>query len=1413
MESLDDIFLNARQIADAAEQAMYLARACDGDAQLRNRVEAMLRDAGGAESFFGANGSVACGAGSARMEAEFARLKPEEAGDRIGNYKLLQQIGEGGFGTVWMADQSEPVKRRVALKIIKLGMDTQEVVARFEQERQALAMMDHPNIARVFDAGVTPTGRPFFVMELVRGIKITEYCDEQALSTDERIGLVVRVCHAVQHAHQKGIIHRDLKPSNILVTINDGEAVPKVIDFGVAKATQGHLSEVTLFTRFEQMIGTPLYMSPEQAELTSLDIDTRSDIYSLGVLLYELLTGRTPIDTSTIARAGMDEIRRIIREVDPPRPSARVKTLEGNELTTAAKRRHTDATHLPRALRGDIDWIVMKCLEKDRQRRYETANGLAADLQRHLRNEVVIARPPTTAYLLGKLIKRNKLAFMAAAAVAISLFIGMGATARQLIKTREAEQRAVSTLDELRKTAPAFAEQARALVAKEQFDQAIEKLDYAFELRPDVAEYLVAKADLLQCQLKLAEAAAVYRDALRLQPGLERAEASAKLCNELLVAKPAADGKLSRESLARLYVAMQQQQRPAAELVPVARLLGEEKKLLVNYWLARLKGLPIAGERPLEARLTVREDGQLALDLSGTKVVDLSPLAGAPLATLNAAGCTWLKNISPLRGTALVKLDISGTPVTDLTPLREMHTLADLDLSESHVVDLSPISSLRLKRLALADCAVSDIAPVTSMPLEEITLRGTRVSDLSPLARMPIKSIDLTNAPVLDFSALAKLPLEKCYLQRNRITDLSIFRGKNLKELVLWACADARNYSVLREIQTLELLLLPAEYRGLPADDYAAIGALRDHPRLRQIGSEIMGGMGYAGTGAKEVFWRDWDREQAFVPRLREAGVPFFLTRKSSGKYAVFVQQQRSFRDLSIFSNAPLEELHVASCDISDLTPLRGLQLRILSIAFNPVVDLGPLRGMPLEHLSASGTKVVDLTPLLGSPLKGLYLDRCENISDLGVLAAIPTLERVAIPVGAANVERLRDLPKLRDLSYQVANSSPFDPTTKAEQFWRDYESNQWIGRLVQAGIKPKDLKRLPDGTWELDLDKSPFSDLGMLSGAPISSLNVSGTAVKDLNALRGMKLTRLRFGNTAVTDLEPLRGMPLKRLYMSNTLVKDITVLSGMPLEELQLEGTPVTDARPLLQCPKLESLVISAEARNVEVLRAHPTLKAMSYTSSREMWKDAGPKVSEFWKQFDESGWQRSLRSAGIKATKLDRLADGTWDVSLRGSSVTDLEILRGVSIALLDIGNTAVTDLTPLRGMPLKTLWLYNTKVTDLSPLEGMKLEYFHASGTLISDISVLRGMPLQRARFHGCKRLTDLSPLADAKDLTELTIPEGGTNYEFLRSFPKLDFLSYWEHGSERRPGWAEEFWREYDAKKAAGSVDLSRQRPR
>jgi serine/threonine protein kinase len=532
------LFDAARNLASPAARRAFLDQACTDDPGLRAKVEALLAAEAEAEKFFNdaalsvvltASGSqeaaVKIGPPGAKAEDGIT----EVSGTRIGHYKLLQRIGEGGGGVVYMAEQEEPVRRRVALKIIKLGMDTRSVIARFEAERQALAMMDHPNIARVLDAGATDTGRPYFVMELVRGVKITDYCDKNQLDTRRRLDLFIQICQAIQHAHQKGIIHRDIKPSNILITLHDGVPVPKVIDFGIAKATEVRLTDKTFFTAYEQIIGTPAYMSPEQAEMSGLDIDTRSDIYSLGVLLYELLTGRTPFDPKELLQHGLDEMRRTLREREPQRPSTMLTTLQGTELTATAEHRQAEPPKLISLLRGDLDWIVMKALEKDRRRRYETANGLAMDINRYLNNEPVMARPPSRLYRFQKLVRRNQVIFTATGAVAVALIIGLGTSTWLFFMEKAARQRAVA------------AEQQQARLRQE-----------AEQARANEAE-LRRQAETRQ---KITQAALLVSQ--------EKFEEADKLLNEVSLTQPTVEGAAVLRSLGEWH-ALQNQWRPAAD--------------------------------------------------------------------------------------------------------------------------------------------------------------------------------------------------------------------------------------------------------------------------------------------------------------------------------------------------------------------------------------------------------------------------------------------------------------------------------------------------------------------------------------------------------------------------------------------------------------------------------------------------------------------------------------------------------------------------------------------------------------------------------------------------------------------------------------------------------------------------------
>jgi serine/threonine protein kinase len=456
-----DLFAAAISLVDPGERAALLDRECAGRPELRQRLDQLLA------AHFQSNPLLDAPAAERTADytpssepATSAGPAAEAVGTLIaGRYKLLEEIGEGGMGTVWVAEQTQPVRRKVALKLIKAGMDSRQVLARFEAERQALAVMDHPNIAKVLDGGLTEAGRPFFAMEYVKGVPITEYCDAARLGVPERLQLFTQVCQAVQHAHQKGIIHRDLKPSNILVAPYDDKPVPKIIDFGLAKAMHQSLTEKTLHTAHGTVMGTPLYMSPEQAQLNNLDIDTRSDIYSLGVLLYELLTGTTPLERQRFQQAAWDEIRRLIREEEPPRPSMRLSSAE--TLPSLAAVRQSEPARLTKLVRGDLDWIVMKALEKDRGRRYETANGFAMDVRRHLSGEPVQAAPPSAAYRIKKFARKHRAGLATAAVIASLLVAGVAVSSWQAYRATRAEGRALVAAEAERKAKNAEAEERR----------------------------------------------------------------------------------------------------------------------------------------------------------------------------------------------------------------------------------------------------------------------------------------------------------------------------------------------------------------------------------------------------------------------------------------------------------------------------------------------------------------------------------------------------------------------------------------------------------------------------------------------------------------------------------------------------------------------------------------------------------------------------------------------------------------------------------------------------------------------------------------------------------------------------------------------------------------------------------------
>ena len=1065
--TVGSIFDRALRTQCPAERDRFLAEACAGNDGVRSQVVRLLHAHEQAPTGF-LDEVLPDTVSADDVTAGLRALQPEGAGERVGNYRLIEQIGEGGFGEVWRAEQERPIRRTVALKIIKLGMDTRKVIARFDQERQALALMDHPNIAKVFDAGATPTGRPYFAMEFVAGETLTKFCDEHRLSTSQRVQLFLEVCSAVQHAHQKGIIHRDLKPSNILVATRDGASSPKVIDFGVAKAMQERLSEFSFYTQAGELIGTPLYMSPEQAESGNDDVDTRSDVYALGVLLYELMVGKPPFHDEQKTPA---KLRQSVCEQEASKPSTAIRSLSPQARRELADRRNTDETRLVNAVRGDLDCIVTKALEKDRGRRYQTVGALADDLERYLANEPVAARAPSPLYRLRKFARRNRLAVTAASVSAVAILAGLVTSTALFFREKATRLQASALLSELQASAPAFAAQARALATRQRFEEALEKLEYASKLRPDEPRYLLARADLLQSQLRLREAAEAYRAALRLRGVPARAQANADVCEKLL-AEANDPQSLSRESLSRLLAHLQHEQRPASDLMLIAGRVGEQKRLVFNHWRERLKELPIGSERPVSDRLRLRDDGLLALDLSGTKITDLVALEGAPLGELDCTGCSAIRDLVPLRSAPLRSLRLAGTSVHDLSPLAECRDLEELDVAGTHATDFSALEALALRKLDLSRVKLSNLSALARLPLEELILDDTSVIDLRPLAKMPLKRLSAARIPAERFGVLSDLPLNSLNLRFTKFRDLAVLAKMPLEELFLTGCRTA-NFEVLPELRALKTLAVPENFSDTGE---VVLAALKKSPNLRQIGLEPGENRSDEPLPVAAHFWSAWDLQATAMQRFTAAGWKVTMKTLPDGSWEVAAENQpisdllpleglpisrlslavTKVSDIALLRRLPLKALSLRHTRVEDIRPLAGMKLEqldlgqtlirdiavlqgmpltVLSIEGTIVSDLSPLRGMPLQELWASAIPVVDLSPLKGLPLQQLLLEDCREIRDVSAILEIPRLQKLVVPRGPANLEVLRQHPRLQYLAFKF-NFPVNLPDGTAEEFW-----------------------------------------------------------------------------------------------------------------------------------------------------------------------------------------------------------------------------------------------------------------------------------------------------------------------------------------------------------------------------------------
>ena len=984
----------------------------------------------------------------APVTATLQQLLPAEwRGEQ--KYEIGRLIAEGGMGAILEA-RERTVGRTVAMKVM-LCAPTDTHLARFIEEAQVTGQLEHPNIVPVHELGVDECEQLFYTMKYVRGVTLKEVLaglrsgDRETVRQYPLAGLLTvfqKICDAVAFAHSRRVIHRDLKPENIMLG-SYGEVL--VMDWGLTKVfpadrpasepAAGNLRSTVISVRggggtsatlAGTLVGTPHFMSPEQARGEAGSLDLRTDIYALGAILYYLLHLQPPVAGETVTEV-LDNVRAGRVALPPASPARSARSKE-----SAPALPHLPGGRVPESLTA----VALKALSFARADRYASVRELQAEITAFQGGFATAAEHATAFKQLSLAIGRYKNeAVLLAASLLLLLAVGVLAFLKvaheRNVATGE-RSRAEKALTDLRGTAPAFAAQARGLAAQERFGEALQKLDYALQLSPQTVEYLLAQADLLACQARLPEAAAAYRAAEQAGDRHGRAPRDAALCDRLAT-MTGPDGRLTRDALAELLDAMLLEKRPAAELMPVARLLGQERQMALAYWRERLRDLPIPPDRPLESRLTARPDGLLSLDLSGTAIADLRPLTGMPLADLQLRACPEIRTLETLRELPLRSLQLEATGVTDLTPLH-------------------------------------------GMKLENLTLKDTRITDLAPLAGLPLKVLDCTHLPVIDCAGLAGLPLETLLLAGTRVRDLSFVRGMPLKMLDLDGCREVRQLRALATLGSLEVLILPQNFYEFPAADLASIAALRQHPALRQLTASPMAGMRPGSAESKDAFWAEWEPSIRWLERLAQTGVHAGLLRLPDGTWEVELRDQ-PLPDLDCLREARLSKLTLFNVPIHDLRPLRGMPLRFLDLRQTAVTDLSPLHGMPLRslllwrtkvadfsvlssllelemldvsetpladlrliasrhlrNLRMGSTRVTDLAPLAGLPLEKIHFDSVE-ISDLRPLLQCPALRWIVLPKNARNVTLLKDLPNLQRISCDWREDS--EPAQSADEFWR----------------------------------------------------------------------------------------------------------------------------------------------------------------------------------------------------------------------------------------------------------------------------------------------------------------------------------------------------------------------------------------